>query len=145
MTAAIFVDTNVLLYAIDHADQRKQTAARLWRDALWKSRLGRISFQVLEEFYVQVMKKWPNAREAARGEIRDLLTWQPVEIRGEILERAWRLQDRFQLSFWDALIVAAAQSSSCRYLLTEDLQHDQEIDGLRIVSPFACEPDSLLS
>ena len=137
MTAAIFVDTNVLLYALDHADQRKQTAARLWRDALWKSRLGRISFQVLEEFYVQVMKKWPNAREAARGEIRDLLTWQPVEIRGEILERAWRLQDRFQLSFWDALIVQAAIEGDATTLYTEDMHHGQTLDSLRIVNPFA--------
>jgi predicted nucleic acid-binding protein len=143
MNAAIFVDTNVFLYAVDASDRRKQTAARRWRDELWKSRCGKISFQVLEEFYAQVSRKWPKGREAARAEIRDLLAWQPVEIRGETLERAWRLQDRFQLSFWDALIVACAQLSECRYLLTEDLQDGQDFQGLEVVSPFAREPEAL--
>ncbi len=64
MTAPVFVDTNVLIYALDDADPKKQEAARLWRAELWKSRRGRISFQVLQEFYVRVTQKWPRARRS---------------------------------------------------------------------------------
>ncbi|MBZ5646330.1 MAG: PIN domain-containing protein [Acidobacteriia bacterium] len=143
MTAPVFVDTNVLIYAMDEADRGKQQAARRWRAALWKARLGRTSFQVLEEFYAKVTKKWPAARDQARAEVRDLMAWRPLRVDGEIIERAWRIQDRYQLSFWDALIVAAAKSASCRYLLTEDLQPDQNLDGVRVVNPFLCAPDSI--
>jgi len=143
MTAPVFVDTNVLIYALDDADLEKQRAARLWRAELWKSRRGRISFQVLQEFYVKVTQKWPSARQEARSEVRDLLAWRPVVIDTAILEGGWRIQDRYHLSFWDALIVAAATSASCRYLLTEDLQPDQDLDGLRVISPFLCDPVSL--
>ena len=105
---------------------------------------GRISFQVLQEFYVNVAQKWPNARSQAREEVRDLLAWQPVRADGELMERAWALQDRYQLSFWDSLIVAAAKTAACQYLLTEDLQDTQNLDGLRIVNPFRDGPASVL-
>ncbi len=145
MTAPVFVDTNVLIYALDEADPKKQQAARVWRAELWKSRRGRISFQVLQEFYAKVTQKWPNAREEARAEVRDLLAWRPVTVDDVILERSWKIQDRYQLSFWDALIVAAARAASCRYLLTEDLQADQELDGLVVVNPFFRDPAALAS
>jgi predicted nucleic acid-binding protein len=140
MTAPVFVDTNVLIYALDEADRKKQQLAQVWRMELWKSRRGRISYQVLQEFYVKVTQKWPTARERARAEVRDLLAWQPVAADGALLERAWKIQDRYRFSFWDALIVSAAKAASCRYLLTEDLQADQEIDGVLVVNPFAHSP-----
>jgi predicted nucleic acid-binding protein len=143
MTAPIFVDTNVLIYALDEADLEKQRLARAWRRELWKSGRGRISYQVLEEFYVRVTQKWPSARQHARAEVRDLLAWQPVAVDAEMLERAWRIQDRYQLSFWDALIVAAAKSATCRYLLTEDSQAGQDLDGVLVVNPFLLDPTSL--
>jgi predicted nucleic acid-binding protein len=145
MTAPVFVDTNVFLYALDQADLKKQAAARAWRTELWKNRLGRISFQVLQEFYVKATRKWPETRDDVRAEIKDLLSWQPVVIEAAILERGWKIQDRFQLSFWDALIVAAAKSVGCRYLLTEDLQTGQDLDGVLIVNPFLTDPTSLPS
>src|SRR3977135_3454337 len=74
----VFVDSNVLLYAIDDADPRKQQAARHWRSELWRRRRGRISFQVLGEFYVNAVRKQPAAREEARSEVRDLMAWKPV-------------------------------------------------------------------
>lgn len=145
MTDPVFVDTNVLIYALDEADLKKQEAARAWREELWKSRRGRISFQVLHEFYVNVMQKWPGARQEARSEVRDLLAWRPVLLDDAILERAWKFQDRFRISFWDALIVSAAKSAACRYLLTEDLQTGQDLDGLTVVNPFLHGPASLSS
>ena len=143
MSALVFVDTNVFIYALDQADHQKQESAQIWRTELWKSRRGRISFQVLQEFYVKVSQKWPDAHAAARSEVRDLLAWQPVTVDEEVLELGWRIQDRFQLSFWDALIVAAAKQASCKYLLTEDLQANQNLDGLLVVNPFLRDPASL--
>ena len=118
----VFVDTNVLIYAVDTADPVKQRAAQSWKAALWETRSGRTSFQVLQEFYVNVALKAPVARERARAEIRDLLAWNPVSMDGPLLDRGWQVQDRYRLSFWDSMIVAAAQAASCRHLLTEDLQ-----------------------
>jgi len=144
MTGPVFVDTNVLLYAIDDAEPEKQAAARAWRTALWKSRAGRISFQVLQEFYVNVRQKWPSAAEAARAEIRDLLAWRPVSVDGALLERGWKIQERYRLSFWDAMIVAAANTAGCLYLLTEDIQRGQTLDGVMVVSPFQTTPESIV-
>ena len=143
MTAPIFVDTNVLIYALDKADLRKQQAARVWRAELWKSGCGRISYQVLQEFYVKVTQKWPGARKQARAEVRDLLAWQPIPVDAALLEHGWRIQDRYRLSYLDALVVAAARAASCRYLLTEDLQADQDLDGVVVVNPFLRDPATL--
>jgi predicted nucleic acid-binding protein len=145
MTATVFVDTNVLLYAFDQADPQKQAAARRWRTELWASKRGRLSVQVLQEFYANVLRKWPSAREQARAEIRNLSAWHPVTMDSEILIRGWQLQDRFQLSFWDSLIVAAAKISACNFLLSEDLQSGQELDGVTILDPFSNDPASFLS
>jgi predicted nucleic acid-binding protein len=143
MGALVFVDTNVLVYALDDADPRKQAAARAWRAELWKSKCGRISFQVLQEFYAVVERKWPAGRDGARAEIRDLLTWRPVPIDQLVLERAWEVQEGYRLPFWDSLIVAAAIGSSCRYILSEDFQHQQKFDNLLVVNPFLWPPDSV--
>jgi len=93
-----------------------------WLDEIWQGKVGRLSFQVLQEFYVKVCQKGLSSVSDAHSEIRDLLTWKPIAVTTGLLERSWKIQDRYQLSFWDALIVAAAKVSACRYLLTEDLQ-----------------------
>lgn len=94
MTAPVFVDTNVLIYAVDLADPRKQRLAQNWLDVLWKNNLGRLSFQVLQEFYVKVSQKGLSTVEDARKEIRDLLTWKPVPVSTSLLEQSWKIQDR---------------------------------------------------
>lgn len=68
------------------------------------------------------------------------MSWRPVQLDEVMLENAWDVQDRFQPSFWDALIVAAARAAGCGYLLTEDLQNGQVLDDLRIVNPFLHQP-----
>ncbi len=143
MTAPIFVDSNVLLYALDRSDLVKQNAARIWRAELWRIRRGRVSFQVLNEFYINAIRIVPAAREAIRAEVRDLLAWNPVVTDAEVLELGWKIQDRYRLSYRDALIVAAAKVASCRYLLTEDLQAGQQLDGIEIVNPFLRGPESV--
>jgi len=134
----VFVDTNVLVYARDAADLGKQATAAAWMKHLWTVAAGRLSVQVLQEYYVTVTRKLDPGMSAdeAREDVRDLAAWRPVRVDESIVESAWRLEDRYQLSFWDALIVAAAQTMGCETLLTEDLQHGLEIDGLRIADPF---------
>jgi len=144
MTAPVFVDSDVLIYAVDDGNPKKHEAARLWYAELWKSRRGRVSFQVLQEFYVNATRKVPTAIDSVRAEIRNLLVWQPTAINADILEGSWKIQDRYHISFWDAMIVSAAKAASCRHLLTEDLQAGQEIDGVLVVNPFRSNPDALV-
>jgi predicted nucleic acid-binding protein len=143
MTAPVFVDSNVFLYALDEANPKKQQAARNWRAELWKSRRGRVSFQVLGEFYVNAVRKQPAARDEVRAEVRDLLAWNPVIADAVLLEQGWKIQDRYQFSYWDALIVAAAKVCGCHYLLTEDMQSGQKLDGIEVVNPFLRGPESI--
>ena len=143
MTEPVFVDSNVLVYAFDDADPAKQRAAQSWRTALWKARLGRLSFQVLSEFYVSALRIRKSAAADVRDEIRDLLAWRPVLIDATLVETGWAIQDRYKLSYWDALIVAAARVASCRYLLSEDLQAGQDFDGVNVVNPFLTDPADL--
>ena len=143
MTANVFVDTNVLIYAVDQADLQKQQAAQAWRQWLWETNRGRISFQVLQEFYVNAIKKQLSAQAEIRKEIEDLMAWQPIPLDASVIARAWKIEDRYRISFWDSLIIAAARVADCRYLLTEDLQRGQELDGVMIVDPFVSAPASL--
>jgi predicted nucleic acid-binding protein len=145
MTAPVFVDTNVLVYRRDASEPEKQRQAEAWMENLWRSRRGRLSYQVLHEFYVTVTEKLDPGlgRESARREVRSLWTWRPLPVDARVVEAAWGIQDRYRLSWWDALIAAAAQVSGCRYLLTEDLQEGQELGDLRVVNPFLNPPASL--
>jgi predicted nucleic acid-binding protein len=144
MTEPVFVDSNVFLYAFDNARPLKQQTARKWRGALWKSRLGRVSFQVLGEFYVNALRIRPDGSTEARDEVRDLLAWQPVVTDAALLELGWNVQDRYRLSYWDSLIVAASKTASCGYLLTEDLQAGQDFDVVEEVNPFVTHPEKLI-
>ena len=137
MTAPVFVDSKVLIYALDEGQAKKHQAARLWRSELWKSRRGRTSFQVLQEFYANVTRKWPAAREQAQAEIRNLLTWRPVVVQEEVLEGAWTIQERHKISFWDALILQAAESSGATLVYSEDLAGGQRYGSVRVANPFA--------
>ncbi len=85
---------------MDDADKTKQRAAQTWRSALWTTRMGRLSFQVLSEFYVNAVRLNPADRNEARAEVRDLLAWNPIVTDAALLERGWKLQDRYRLSYW---------------------------------------------
>ena len=146
MTGPVFVDTNVLVYDRDRRDARKHDQARAWMAALWRQRgLGVVSTQVLTEFYWTVTRKLrPGLDEdVARRYVRSLCAWEVVSVDQPAISDAWAIQDRFELSFWDSLIVAAARIGRCSVLLTEDLQDGQDLDGLLVVSPFAHPPDLL--
>jgi len=138
MTAPVFVDTTVLVYARDGAQGRKHTRAAEWMRRLWEAGTGRLSHQVLAEYYVTVTAKLKPGMPAAhaRADVRALLAWRPSPVTPALLERAWELQDRHQLAWWDALIVASALAAECGTLLTEDLQDGQRFGELEVMSPF---------
>lgn len=142
MMGPVFVDTNVLVYRHDITNPVKQSRADDWYGLLWRQRCGRLSFQVLQELYSTLTRKLKPGLDLpqARQLVRVLATWRPVTIDVAILERAWLLQDHNLLSWWDALIVAAAQACKCEILLTEDLQHGQRFGTVMVLDPFA-EPE----
>ena len=142
MTARVFVDTNVLVYRYDTREPDKQSRADDWFRFAWRSRTGRLSFQVLQELYSTLTRKLRPAMPVTDAQqiVRSLTSWQPVSIDLALLERAWLVQDQHLVSWWDALIVAAAQSCECKVLLTEDLQHEHEFGAVRVLNPFA-SPD----
>jgi predicted nucleic acid-binding protein len=146
MNGAVFVDTNVLVYARDASEPDKRPVAASWLHRLWEERAGRLSSQVLHEYYVTVTERLDPGldRETARADVRSLLVWRPISLDAGILEGAWAVQNRHRLSFWDSLIVSAAQASGCEYLLTEDLQDEQDLDGLEVIDPFRRSPDAIL-
>ncbi len=144
MTAKCFVDTNILVYGFDDSDPVKQDRAQWVMRRLWESRCGRISQQVLQEFYVATTRKLKPSLplEKARQEVKELLSWKPVSPSPELFIRAWEIEDRWHLSWWDSLIVAAAHHSECTILFSEDLQDGLDLDGLCVRNPFADTFDS---
>jgi len=140
MTAAgwTFVDTNVLLYAHDASETEKQPIARALLEALWADRSGVLSTQVLQEFYVVATRKFtpPMRRSEARELIALYATWSVVRVDVELILDATALEERAQLSFWDALIIEAARRGGARRVVSEDLQDGRRIAGLVIEDPF---------
>jgi predicted nucleic acid-binding protein len=142
--STVFVDTNVLLYAQDPRDPQKCARAAAWLEVCWKRDVGRLSTQVLHELYVNLLRLAPKLGVlATRAVATQYRAWRPWLVDESTIDTAWDLQDRNALAYWDALMVAAALQQGCAYLLTEDLQHDQRIDSLRVVNPFLVGPELL--
>jgi predicted nucleic acid-binding protein len=137
MTVA-FVDTNILIYAhdLDAGVKRERAIAKL--SELWDSGAGRLSTQVLQEFYVNATQKLttPVARSTAREVIKTYGVWVHHDTTVETITRATELAELSRISFWDALIVAAAEEVDADELLSEDLNNGQTIAGIKVVNPL---------
>jgi len=132
-----FVDTNILLYAVSSAKAEREKAARA--AALLDETDLALSVQVLQEFYVQATR--PNAtaalpHESAVAFLNTLLRFPVQEMTVALFRAALATRARWQISYWDAAIVEAARLAGCDTLCTEDLQHGQDFDGVRVVDPF---------
>lgn len=139
MSARVFVDTNILVYAHDRgAGARYETARRLV-ERLWRERSGVVSTQVLQEFYVNVRRKaaHPVSAHEAHELVRDYLAWEVVVNDGSSILAALDLEQRHGLSFWDALIVQAANSAGLDRLYSEDLAAGRRYDAVEVINPFA--------
>lgn len=130
----IFIDTNILVYAMDSFDQKKQHVCRERLREIDKQAV--ISTQVLQEFFVTATKKLKIDALAVKDIIRAFYHFEVVRIGPELIEEAIDCSVISRLSFWDALIVTAAESAHCPTLLSEDLNSAQEIRGVRIENPF---------
>ena len=138
MSDSIFVDTNILLYARDASEPEKQRIAAGRLDELWEARSGRLSVQVLNEYFVNVTCKLnPGlSREEAWDDVEALSVWEPLPIDMPLLQRGYSAQGRYGLSWWDSLIVAAAEAASCTTILSEDLAHGAHYFGIMVENPF---------
>jgi predicted nucleic acid-binding protein len=141
MTGPVFADANVLLYVLDARDPAKQARASAWHEHLWDENLGRTSMQVMSEFYVN-LKRMAGSRmtqEQAWTHTERYFTWNPQAIDDELMRNAHRIEQRHGISWWDSLIVAAAQLQECALLLTEDLQDNGVYGSVTVRSPFTLE------
>jgi predicted nucleic acid-binding protein len=146
MKDKIFLDTNIIVYAHDNSSGDKHTAAKEIMDYLWESKKGVISVQVLQEFFVCVTKKIlkPLLIKNARVILEYLSTWNVVVNDKYITLNAIDLQEKYQLSFWDCLVIQAAIQGQARMLLSEDLPDGQVVEDLKILNPFTKEWRNLL-
>jgi predicted nucleic acid-binding protein len=138
MSGESFVDTNLLVYAHDtHAGSKSVRAQELLAQ-LWRERRGVLSTQVLQEFCVNVRRKFqqPMTTAEVREAVLVYASWRVVVNTGNSVLRALELEERYQISFWDAMIVQAAESAGCEVLYSEDLSHGQEYGGVLVVNPF---------
>ena len=132
----IFIDTNILVYAHDKDAGARHEKARNLIQKLWMNNSPpAISIQVLQELYVNLIRKQIPAATANEF-IEDYLQWNVIENTRTILTRGIDFSIRFHLSFWDSLIVAAAESANADELWSEDLQSGATIAGIRIVNPL---------
>ncbi len=136
MPHVVFVDTNILIYAHDRDAGQKRERATQALKPLWEERTGRLSAQVLQEFYVTVTGKLASGRAAAREVIRTYTPWVQHPTLPETILRASEIAELARLSFWDALIVASAEQCGASQLYTEDLNPGQSIAGVLIVNPL---------
>ena len=134
----IFADTNLLLYVREPHDAAKRERAIAWHDRLWSEGTGRTSTQVISEYYVNLKRKAgvQFSAEQAWSDASRYLAWKPRAIDEEVLHAARAIERRYKLSWWDSLIVAAAQLQGCELLLTEDLQDGMAFGSLTVRSPF---------
>jgi len=138
MSDKFFVDTNILMYAHDSSAGEKHERAKALVEVLWRDRTGVVSTQVLQELTVNLRRKAgrPLDTRATREIVADYLTWQVVVNGGESILDALDLSERYQISFWDALVLHAAHTSGAEVLYSEDLSHGQTYGSVRVVNPL---------
>ncbi len=139
MIARCFIDTNVLLYAgsKDPADGMKRAAAK----AILSTEDVGFSAQVMQEFVAAVANKrrLGITDDEAMAVLRAIMGYPVLPMSGELVIRAVGIRNRYQLSYWDASIVAAAQEMGCEIIYSEDFNEGQEFEGVRVVNPFTAK------
>ncbi len=138
MSDKCFVDTNILVYTQDLAAGDKCSRAQVLMNALWEGRNGVISTQVLQELYIALRRrlKSPMSAVEAAEILRDYSEWQVVVNNRESIFRAIDIETRYKISFWDALILQAAEQAGAKIVYSEDLSHGARYAGLQVVNPF---------
>lgn len=138
MSDRCFVDSNILVYAHDAATGEKHLRARRLLERLWDSGDGVLSTQVLQELCVNLRRKTANppTLEELRRIVREYATWEIVNNTTESILKALEIERRYKISFWDALIVQAAEDAGASILYSEDLAAGQRYGAFRVVNPL---------
>src|SRR5579864_4953084 len=137
-----FVDTNVLIYAIDSRSPDKKERADLWLHELSSRDLVVLSPQSLNEFYSVATVRIGLPRDAAtRERAEQLATWCKAPLDTDVTRAAWRIEDETGYRFFDCLLIASALRAGCNYFLSEDLQHGRRIGELTITNSFVTSPN----
>ena len=147
MTGPVFVDSNVWVYTKNLENLWKARRAASWIESLDGEGRLRVSYQVVVEFYSVATRRSKHPVDIAgiRKNVWRLLSLTPIATDETLIDAAFAIEDRYRFSWWDSLIIASAKKGGCRYLLTEDIQHRQNIDGLTIIDPFQSEPAEILA
>lgn len=133
----VFFDTNVIVYAHDNSAPAKRDKARKLLLQALADGTGVLSAQVLGEAFISLAKKLGVGEESAADEILQLSAYRVVEVSSSLVLRALDIKSDFQLSYWDALIVAAAEHAGCGTLFSEDLNDGQSYGSVTVKNPFA--------
>ena len=141
MTARVFVDTCVFLYAHDESEPQKRPRARAWLEHLWREMAGRTSMPVLSEYYLTVSRKLDPGLKAddAWGDVAIYFAWRPQPMDEPLISRARLIEQRHHLGWWDSMIVGAAQLQDCTIVLTENLPDGATYGDVIVRSPFTLD------
>lgn len=134
--AKSFLDTNILIYQLDSRDQDKQRKCRRLMKALAESHEAVISTQVLQEFYVACTAKMKMKPLLVKSIMHGFENLEVVTVGSELINEAINTSIQYHLSFWDSLVIVAAESAKCQYLLTEDLNVGQVVRNVKIRNPL---------
>ncbi len=132
----IFIDTNIIIYANDSKDRRKQTISLALIKNLMLDGNGVISTQVLQEYAHVAIKKLGQDHSVIMRQITLLGNLETVSVTADIVKRSVELQKLYQINFWDAGIIASAEMAGCDSIMTEDLNTGQMYSGIRAINPF---------
>lgn len=135
----IFIDTNLFVYSIDKQELEKQEKARMILKKIIDSHHPVISTQVIEEFYVAATTKLKADQLIAKNIIHNFRNMEVVNNDLELIEQAIDISVISQLSFWDSLIIAAAEKANCEYVFSENMNTGQTYRGVMVVDPFVRE------
>ena len=139
-----FVDTNVLVYAINERSDFKKKRAEHWLRELTAREALVVSLRSLNEFYVVGIRKLGLSRDLARERVLRLVRWAIAPLDLEATREAWLIEHETGYHFWDCLLLASASFAGCQVFLSEDLQHERRIGALTIINPFAVAPSEII-
>ena len=133
----IFLDSNILVYFVDEHDSKKQKRAEKLIKNSVEMKTGVLSTQSLQEFYSVVTRKSLCSKEQAKTIVEKFRNTLPItQISVSHILKAIDISIQTQFSFWDSLIISAAYSSGCVIVYSEDMSHNQIVNGVKIINPF---------
>lgn len=143
---SVFVDSNVVIYSLDQNSPRERMASQAWLRRLAAAKAMTLSVQVLNEAYAVLTLKLglDPVADGVRTSLSHLERWVTSPFDITVVKSAWRLQDRFQVRIWDALLLASANANSCTHFLSEDLNDGQRYGAVTAINPFRHKPEVVL-